>query len=254
MRDEPFLGSFAQGLGHEVRLIPPIYVKPFVKRQKNEAVDAAAIAEAALRPHLHYVAVKSAGHQARAVAFRTHQSFVGQRTQLINALRGHLAEFGLVVAQGPANLKAVAGMISDDTIDLPDAVRDVARLYLDQIALLTHKIDELHSKLVASTKVDDARPDTRAIQGAAPPERQKITLQNRGHPHTRGGDRHSDKIEAHSGFSPTNAPTTSDHAAMNQNDRKPLKLALERSSPASRQDWKCAKVRTCSPSSRSHIA
>ena len=92
-----YWGRLAQGLGHEVRLIPPIYVKPFVKRQKNDAADAAAIAEAALRPNMHYVAVKSAEHQARAVAFRTHQCFVGQRTQLINALRGHLAEFGLVV-------------------------------------------------------------------------------------------------------------------------------------------------------------
>lgn len=78
-----FWGRFAQRLGHEVRLIPPIYVKPFVKRQKNDAADAAAIAEAALRPNLHYVAIKSAEHQARAVAFRTHQSFVRQRTQLI---------------------------------------------------------------------------------------------------------------------------------------------------------------------------
>jgi len=59
-----FWGRFAQRLGHEVRLIPPIYVKPFVKRQKNDAADAAAIAEAALRPNLHYVAIKSAEHQA----------------------------------------------------------------------------------------------------------------------------------------------------------------------------------------------
>lgn len=162
-----FWGRFAQGLGHEVRLIPPIYVKPFVRRQKNDAADAAAIAEAALRPNLHYVAVKSAEHQARAVAFRTHQSFVGQRTQLINALRG-LAEFGLVVAQGPAHLKAVAGMIDDKAIDLPDAVRDVVRLYLDQIALLTHKIEELHSKLVASTKVDDAMRRLCTVPGVGP--------------------------------------------------------------------------------------
>lgn len=62
-----FWGRFAQGHGHDVRLIPPIYVKPFVKRQKNDAADAAAIAEAALRPNMHYVAVKSAEHQARAV-------------------------------------------------------------------------------------------------------------------------------------------------------------------------------------------
>ena len=88
-----YWGRFAQSLRHDVRLIPPIYVKPFVRRQKNNAADAAAIAEAVLRPNLHYVAVKSAEHQARAVAFRTHQCFVGQRTQLINALRGHLAEF-----------------------------------------------------------------------------------------------------------------------------------------------------------------
>lgn len=89
-----FWGRFAQALGHDVRLIPPIYVKPFVKRQKNDAADAAAIAEAAVRPNLHYVAVKSAEHQARAVAFRTYQSFVGQRTQLINALRGQPLQIG----------------------------------------------------------------------------------------------------------------------------------------------------------------
>ena len=73
-----FWGRFALSLGHEVRLIPPICVKPFVRRQKNDAADAAAIAEAALQPNMHYVPVKSAEHQARAVAFRTHQCFVGQ--------------------------------------------------------------------------------------------------------------------------------------------------------------------------------
>nr|WP_246359972.1 IS110 family transposase [Stakelama sediminis] len=149
-------------------MIPPIYVKRFVKRQKNDAADAAAITEAAMRPNLLYVAVKSAEHQARAVAFRTHQSFVGQRTQLINALCGHLAEFGLVVAQGPADLKSVVGMIDDRATDLPDAVRYIARLYLDQIALLTHKIEELHSKLVASTKVDDAMRRLCTVPGIGP--------------------------------------------------------------------------------------
>lgn len=146
-----FWGRFAQSRGHDVRLIPPIYVKPFVKRQKNDAADAAAIAEAALRPNIHYVAVKSAEHQARAVAFRTHQCFVRQRTQLINALRGHLAEFGIVVAQGPANLGAVAGMLDDGAVDLPDGVREIGRLYLDQISLLTEKIDELSLKLREAT-------------------------------------------------------------------------------------------------------
>lgn len=146
-------------------------MKPFVKRQKNDAADVAAIAEAALRPNLHYVVVKSAEQQARAVAFRTHQSFVGQRTQLINALCGHLAEFGLVVAQGPAKLKSVGGLIDDDAVDLPDAVRDVARLYLDQIALLTKKIEELHMTLVVSTKVDEVMRRLCTVPGGGPGNR-----------------------------------------------------------------------------------
>lgn len=129
-----------------VRLIPPIYVKSFAKRQKNDAADAVAITEAALRPNIYYVAVKTAEHQARAVAFRTYQSFVGQRTQLINVLRGHLAKFGFVVAQGPTGIKAVGGMIDNDITQLPDTVRDIARLYLDQTAVLTQKIDELKTR------------------------------------------------------------------------------------------------------------
>lgn len=74
-------------------------MKPFVKRQKNDAVDAAAIAEAALRPNMHCVAVKSAEHQARAVAFRTHQCFVRQRTQLINSL-GAMRRIRWIVRKG----------------------------------------------------------------------------------------------------------------------------------------------------------
>ena len=87
-------GRVAQSHGHEVRLVPAAYVRPFAKRQKNDRADAEAIAEAASRPSMPFVAVKSAEKQGRAVAFRTHQCLVRQRTQLINALRGHLAEFG----------------------------------------------------------------------------------------------------------------------------------------------------------------
>lgn len=163
-----YWGRFAQGLGHEVRLIPPMYVKPFVKRQKNDAADAAAIAEAALRPNIHYVAVKSAEHQARAVAFRTHQCFVGQRTQLINALRGHLAEFGLVVAQGPANLKSVGAVVDDETVDLPDAVRDIVRLYLEQIELITGKIDDLTQRLRDATRESDEMRRLCTVPGVGP--------------------------------------------------------------------------------------
>lgn len=105
-------GRELEKLGHEVRLIPPAYVKPFVKRQKNDVADAEAIVEAALRPTMRFVAGKTEGQQARAMLFRTRQMFVGQRTQMINALRGHLAEHGLVAARGPAHLKRLATLRS----------------------------------------------------------------------------------------------------------------------------------------------
>lgn len=142
-----FWGRFAGAEGHEVRLIPPIYVKPFVKRQKNDAADAAAIAEAAVRPNLHFVAVKSAEHQARAVAYRTHQCFVSQRTQTINALRGHLAEFGLIFPQGVPHLKEIRTAMADDDVDVPPGIREIASLYLEHIDTLTAKIDELSLRL-----------------------------------------------------------------------------------------------------------
>ncbi|MHC4048005.1 transposase [Bradyrhizobium sp. 23AC] len=86
--------------GHDVRLIHPSYVKPFVKRQKNDAADAEAIAEAASRPTMRFVGVKSAEKQASSMAFKVRDLLVRQRTRAINALRGHLAEYGLIVAQG----------------------------------------------------------------------------------------------------------------------------------------------------------
>ncbi|BAI73371.1 transposase [Azospirillum sp. B510] len=99
-------------------------MKPFVKRQKNDAADAEAIAEAARRPNLRFVAVKSAEHQARAVTFRTHQCFVKQRTQLINALRGHLAEFGVIAPGGATNVKRLEQATREEGTDLPAVVRD----------------------------------------------------------------------------------------------------------------------------------
>ena len=103
-------------LGHTVRLIAPAYVKPFVKRQKNDAADAAAICEAAQRPTMRFVAVKSEAAQANAVVFRARDLLVCQRTQAINALRGHLAEYGLVVANGSAHAAKLVEHIEDPAI------------------------------------------------------------------------------------------------------------------------------------------
>ena len=100
-------------LGHTVCLIPPAYVKPFVKRQKNDAADAEAICEAAQRPTMRFVAVKSEEQQASAVVFRARDLLVRQRTQTINALRGHLAEYGFVVAQGPSHIAKLIERIED---------------------------------------------------------------------------------------------------------------------------------------------
>ncbi|MGA9252905.1 MAG: IS110 family transposase [Roseobacter sp.] len=161
-------GRVAQSNGHEVRLIPAQYVKPFVKRQKNDHADAAAIAEAASRPTMSFVAVKSAEKQGRAVAFRTHQCFVRQRTQLINSLRGHLAEFGLVAAKGPASLKVLENALADPITDIPAQVREMGAIYLAQIVRLTAVIERLANELETATKVDEELRRLCTVPGIGP--------------------------------------------------------------------------------------
>ena len=93
-------GRALLGLGHEVRLIPAAHVKPYVRRNKNDAADAAAICEAAMRPGQRFVPVRSIENQAELMRHRTRELLAGQRTSLLNALRGHMAEIGVVAAQG----------------------------------------------------------------------------------------------------------------------------------------------------------
>ena len=134
-------------LGHDVRLVPPIYVKPFVKRQKNDAADAEAICEAAQRPTMRFVAVKGEEQQARAMLFHTRDLLVRQRTQTINALRGHLAEFGVVAPQGVAHVGRLASALEDPGSGLSGSIRDLGGLLLGQIADLDAKIDGLEREL-----------------------------------------------------------------------------------------------------------
>jgi transposase len=136
-------GRAIRDLGHEVRLVPPNYVKPFVKRQKNDAADAEAIAEAAMRPTMRFVALKSERQQARAMAFRTRDLLVRQRTQLINALRGHLAEHGVVAPQGATKIRLLADAIGDVENSLDPLVVELGQLYLEQIEQLSSRIADL---------------------------------------------------------------------------------------------------------------
>ena len=155
-------------LGHTVRLIPPQYVKPYVKRGKNDAADAEAICEAASRPTMSFVALKTAEQQGRVMLFRTRDLLVRQRTQTINALRGHLAEFGVVAAQGPAHVARLASALEDPDSGLPDAVRELGSLLFEQVAGLTEKIDGLEKDIHASARQDAEAQRLMSVPGIGP--------------------------------------------------------------------------------------
>jgi len=114
-----------QALGHTVRLMPPKYVKAYVKNQKNDAADAEAICEAVTRPNMRFVPTKTKEQQSILMLHRTRQLFVRQRTALINAIRAHLAEFGIVAGVGRNGVDALLEIISDGKDDrVPDVARD----------------------------------------------------------------------------------------------------------------------------------
>ena len=133
--------------GHEVKLIAPQYVKPFVKRQKNDAADAEAIVVAAQRPEMRFVPPKTEEQQARAILFRARERLVHQRTELTNALRAVLYEYGHAVPQGPVHLKRIADIIEAATCDLPELAREEARDLLEQIAEKTARIEAKTRKI-----------------------------------------------------------------------------------------------------------
>jgi transposase len=122
-------------------------VKPFVKRQKNDMADAEAICEAAQRPTMRFVAVKSEQAQAAAVVFRTRDLLVRQRTQAINALRGHLAEFGVIAAKGPVHTSKLIAAIEDPASDLPQAARGILAVLVEQLRSLDERIAVLDREI-----------------------------------------------------------------------------------------------------------
>ena len=154
--------------GHQVRLVPPTYVKPFVKRQKNDENDAEAICESAQRPTMSFVAVKTDAQQARGMLFRTRDLLVRQRTQTINALRGHLAEFGVVAPKGPRKFGRLASALEDPESRLPESVRELGGVPIDQILGLEAKIGELDRELRACACEDEQAARLMTIPGVGP--------------------------------------------------------------------------------------
>jgi transposase len=139
-------------LGHEVRLLPPAHVKPYVKRgKKNDAADAAAICEAVGRPQMRMVPIKSADQQSVLMLHRTRDLLVRQRTMLICALRSHLAEFGLVRGQGKGNFATLVA-----TLDEAES-REVPELAVSALRLLARQIDDAGAKIEALEKAIVAR-------------------------------------------------------------------------------------------------
>ena len=153
-------------LGHDVRLIPPAYVKPYVKRQKNDAADAEAICEAVTRPHMRFVPVKCAERQGVLMLHRTRDLLMRQRTMMLNAARGHLAEFGIVTAQGPHKLLTLVRAIRIGEVSgLPEIAREALESFATQLDNLAGEIRRLERQLKLWHRADETSQRLETIPG-----------------------------------------------------------------------------------------
>jgi transposase len=128
-----------KALGHTVRLMPPAYVKPYVKRQKNDAADAEAICEAVTRANMRFVATKTPEQQSCLMLHRTRHLFIRQQTAVINAIRAHLAELGIVAPVGRNGVEELLNVVADPA---DKRVPDVARMCLAALGAQLHRIKE----------------------------------------------------------------------------------------------------------------
>lgn len=155
-------------LGHTVRLMPPAYVKPYVKRGKTDAADAEAIAEAVTRPTMRFVAVKTAEQQAILMLHKVRDLLIRQRTMLINALRGHLAEFGIIAARGPGGVTAVIAALHEAQDGLPMLARVTLHGLVDQLRIVRDEVVKVEKRIVAHHRADDASRRLATIPGIGP--------------------------------------------------------------------------------------
>ena len=154
--------------GHEVKLIAPQYVRPFVKRQKNDAADAEAIVIAARQAEMRFVGPKTVEQQSRAAVFRGRERLVHQRTADVNALRALLYEHGYVFPVGMRYLDRMTALVDDDTSDLPALIREECQDLLAQIAEKTARITERTAKLKALASQSDRARRLQTMPGVGP--------------------------------------------------------------------------------------
>lgn len=158
-----------QALGHTVRMMPPAYVKAYVKRNKTDAADAEAICEAVTRPTMRFVPAKTQDEQAAGMVLKTRDLLIRQRTQAINALRAHLAELGIVRATGLVGIISLAAIVRDDSdLRLPGAARMALEELVEQIEAVTGRIERLDRKILEAVRKDDSARRLTAIPGVGP--------------------------------------------------------------------------------------
>ena len=156
-------------LGHEVRLMPPRYVKPYVKRNKNDAADAAAICEAVSRPTMRFVAVKTAEQQSVLMLHRSRALLVRQRTMLVNAIRAHMAELGIVARVGLPQVKALLAVIADEADDrIPPLARSCLHGLAVQLMSLEHEIAAAGQRIHAWHRSSEVSRRLETIPGIGP--------------------------------------------------------------------------------------
>ena len=156
-------------LGHEVRLMPAQYVKAYVKRNKHDAADAEAICEAVQRPTMRFVPIKTAEQQATQLLHRGREQLVRQRTMLVNALRAHVAEFGIVAAQGLRNVAQLVAIVRDDgDLRLPDVARQVLQVLAAQLEHIEAAIAALEKQLMGWHKTNAVSQRLASIPGIGP--------------------------------------------------------------------------------------
>jgi len=156
-------------LGHEVRLMPAKDVKAYVKRNKNDAADAGATCEAVRRPTMRFVGVKSAEQQGQLMQHRTRDLLIRQRTQAINALRAHMAELGIVAAQGHEGLKKLLAIIADETDErLPVDARASLIVLAAQLQALQTMIGAIEKRIIAQHRASEESKRVASIPGIGP--------------------------------------------------------------------------------------